>query len=145
MFFSRKKILVYGIAPLAAAFFLFVGVKVYLWSPFFPIVEIAGVKSMVKLGLTVLLERPFRFSNGDLALKKIGNAVMIVDSKDSEGVKALFEKFPPPAEVIFPASGWRTRVETLRTFVSNVLPEKSSLPQSPEPIRALELLGNNAS
>ena len=65
-------------------------------------------------------------SNGDLALKKIGNAVMIVDSKDSEGVKALFEKFPPPAEVIFPASGWRTRVETLRTFVSNVLPDKSS-------------------
>lgn len=56
----------------------------------------------------------------------------------------LFTIYPPPANVRSENVPWRVRVESLRSWVHNILPAKSILPHNPEPESALEILGQNS-
>ena len=122
---------------------VFTIVKVTMWKPFFDLVVIKDYKSLVKISLTVLLTNPFYLPSGEIALKVIGGEKYIVDSNETKETKALIKNFPPPSQVIDPNTQWHQKVSILRNFVFNILEQESDIPQIPEPIRAIDLLGLN--
>ena len=67
----------------------------------------------------------------------------IIDSNETKETKALIKNFPPPSQVIDPNTEWHQKVSILRNFVFNILEQESEMPQIPEPIRAIDLLGLN--
>ena len=122
---------------------VFTAVKVTMWKPFFDLVVIKDYKSFVKISLTVLLTNPFYLPSGEIALKVIGGKKYIIDSNETKEIKVLIKNFPPPSQVIDPNTEWHQKVSILRNFVFNILEQESEMPQIPEPIRAIDLLGLN--
>jgi hypothetical protein len=122
---------------------IYTSLKIVMWKPYYLIAEITDYKSFIKLGLTTLITLPFKLPSGKIAIKKIGGDLLIVDSSNSKGILELYNKFPPPEPVLNKDSSWRVKVETLRKFVSDILPGSSPAPQDPEPKSALTLLGDN--
>jgi len=139
---TRKKIIAILILFLSMIT-IYTGLKVAMWKPYYSIAEITNYQSFIKLGLTTLITLPFKLPNGEIAIKKIGGDFLIVDSSNSKGIIELYNKFPPPELVLNKDSSWRVKVETLRKFVSDILPGSSPAPSDPEPERALTLLGDN--
>jgi len=139
---TRKTIITILILFLSMSM-IYTTLKIVMWKPYYSIAEITDYKSFIKLGLTTLITLPFKLPNGEIALKKIGGDLLIVDSSNSKGIMELYNKFPPPEIVLNKDSSWRVKVETLRKFASDILPWSSPAPSDPEPEMALTLLGEN--
>tara|TARA_Y100001934_G_scaffold195170_1_gene230194 strand:- start:160 stop:978 length:819 start_codon:yes stop_codon:yes gene_type:complete len=121
----------------------FAVIKVIMWKPFFDLVVIKDYKSIVKISLTVLLANPFYLPSGETALKVIDGEKYIIDSNETKETKSLIKIFPPPSPVIDPNTEWHQKVSILRKFVFEILEQESDMPQIPEPVRAIDLLGLN--
>jgi len=129
----------YGLFFVVVLLMIMLAWKVNVWSPYFQFIQwpqesIEKIKVGGKLMLTVVFQQP----TGNI--KTIGNTTLIIEEADAPGIVELFKQYPPPKEVL-EASDWQTKVEQLRTFVSQILPISTERPASPEPVSALDLLG----
>jgi hypothetical protein len=122
---------------------IFIGFKVYTWSPFYSFVQLSRWQSAIKLVATVLVSSPFELPDGSPAIKRVGDSVYIVESPVSKPIQDLLKTYPLPKQITHAKTAWRDKVNYLRKHVHTLLPLKSKLPQSPEPVKAVELMGEN--
>ena len=121
----------------------FVGYKWWVWRPYAPFYQGQTENAQLKWWLTILAASPFRTASGAPPIKDIAGEPYIVADPQDLAPRELLRLFPPPPEVLKTDIPTRQRVEALRSFVHGILPLNSSLPESPEPVRALVLLGQN--
>src|SRR6478672_5220316 len=116
-------------------------VKIYCWSPYLPFFQARTFNNFGKLFFTVAFSLPPTYHYQYTQLKYIDNELYIYDLPTSDELKILLAKLPPPEIVKDSSRTWSLRLETLAKFVSKLLPETSTMPHSPEPVRASILLG----
>lgn len=115
--------------------------QLWVWSPYFQFYNGTSIKAFIKFVTTVSLFQPFDESQGVIVTRG-GDA--IIHEPLNDGLRLLLSEFPPPGLVLDPQKTFRERVTALREFVAGLLPDHSIMPHSPEPVRALELLGQNS-
>ncbi|MCA1989168.1 MAG: hypothetical protein LDL07_08490 [Desulfarculus sp.] len=114
--------------------------QLWAWDPYFQFYNGASVRAFLKFAATIVFSQPFDASQAVIVVRG-GDA--IIQEPQNDGLRHLLSEFPPPEIVRDPQKPFHERVTALREFVAEILPEKSPMPQSPEPVSALELLGEN--
>jgi hypothetical protein len=108
--------------------------QIWVWHPFFRFYQGVGTRALLKLAATTALCQPFGPDEGRIAA--VGGVLMIVEPLHA-GLRRLTSAFPPPGPTVNQRLPFAERVAAARAFVAGILPEKSVMPQSPEPVRAI--------
>lgn len=119
---------------------LYLAHQLWAWQPYFQFYNGTSHRATLKLAVTVALCQPFSENEGKIG--RFGEAAIIYEPNNAE-LRRLLASFPPPAEFLERRLPFEQRITALRKFVAGILPSQSSMPQDPEPVRALEILGEN--
>jgi len=125
----------------AGVFLVFCLVKTAMWFPLRVFFEFPTFLSAAKAVLTVLLATPPGYFGTGGHPVIVNNEIYLVDEPEAAGLVRLMQKFPLAPEIVQTSLSREARLEKLAAHVSHMLPQTSSKPQSPEPVSALELLG----
>lgn len=123
------------------ALVLYLAHQLWVWHPYFQFYNGTSHKAALKLAATVALCQPFSESEGRIG--QFGGDAIIYEPDNPE-LRRLLARFPPPRDFLDQRLPFRHRITTLRRYVAGLLPSQSIMPQAPEPVRALELLGDNS-
>lgn len=123
-----------------AALVLYLAHQAWVWRPYYQFYNGTSYKAALKLAATVALCQPFSESEG--LIGKFGGDIILYEPDNAE-LRRLLARFPPPRDFLDQHLPFPQRITALRRYVAGVLPSQSIMPQAPEPVRALELLGDN--
>ncbi len=114
--------------------------QLWVWQPYFQFHNGVTYKATLKLAATVVLCQPF--NETEAAIGRFAGDAIIYQPYNPE-LQRLLAAFPPPDEFLDQRLPFRQRITALRKFVAGILPNRSLMSQTPEPVRALEILGEN--
>jgi hypothetical protein len=113
-----------------------------MWFPLREFFQCPTTTSLIKATMTVVLAFPPGYFNSSSDSMLVGNDIYFVDKPTAKNLVQLLERYPLPADILDVSRDREVRLESLAKYVRGLLPATSVKPQSPEPVLALELLGD---
>lgn len=123
---------------LFGGFFL---LKAAVWFPLRALFQFPTWTSVAKAAATVILASPPGYFGTGGHQVMVNNETYLVDDPSSVNLIRLLDQFPLPPEILDRSQSRQARLEKLAVHVSGILPLDSVKPQNPEPVSALEILG----